>query len=328
MRLEEKYRPKTYDEIIGQDEIINKIQDENPESRPHKLFVGQAGTGKTTLAQVYAKEIGYPIEEFNAGDKRRIDDVRTEIKRFASFKTHRIIFLDEGDSLTVPAQEALRRIMEKTKSTIFIITGNYPHKLIEPIQSRCTRYNFKPISDYDILKQIIHICKEENIEIPDTKGHKKDCDCDDCETKRGFFQIIKQSKGDLRKAINILDSIMGKDKKITKEKVMSFQQPNVAIEVFDMALNGYLKSALQKLEEYYVNNKLEYRKIIDDMFKAINEKVPKDDERALMITHLAITERACRQENSPLIQFAYFISKVWVIRHLNTRCPALGDDEE
>jgi len=153
MRLTEKYRPKNWDELVGQDEIIKSIREalKNPIGIPHFLFVGPAGVGKTTTAYLIARELKVPIIEFNASDERGIDTIRTKIKQLASIRGKRIILLDEADNMTADAQQALRRIMERTMGTIFILVGNTEYKIIDPIKSRCAIYRFKKLSDKDVL---------------------------------------------------------------------------------------------------------------------------------------------------------------------------------
>lgn len=156
MRLVDKYRPKSFDEIYGQEEALSEIR--NVLSRnetEHMLFSGPPGCGKTSTAECIARyKFGdkwrFHYREFNASDERGIDMVRNVLKRLAFIKGKRIIFLDEFN-LTEEAQEALRRPLELSKETMFIISTNNLHKVIEPIKSRCVLIKFKRLSDLTFL---------------------------------------------------------------------------------------------------------------------------------------------------------------------------------
>ena len=150
----EKYRPKTIDEIIGQDETKTRLKGfVESKSLPHLLFAGPPGTGKTSTVITLATEIfgegniSGNLLELNASDDRGIDIIRNEVKDFAKTlpidAPFKIISLDEADALTSAAQHALRRTMEKyVSSSRFVLLCNYPGKIIEPIQSRCAFFRF------------------------------------------------------------------------------------------------------------------------------------------------------------------------------------------
>ena len=151
----EKYRPSKFHELVGQDEIVKRVESlTNSLNIPHLLFAGPAGTGKSTLALIVVKEL-YGANwrenylELNASDERGIKFVREKVKNFARTKSlgkvpFKIIFLDEADALTPEAQQALRRTMENYSATCrFILSCNYSSKIIDPIQSRCAIFIFK-----------------------------------------------------------------------------------------------------------------------------------------------------------------------------------------
>jgi replication factor C small subunit len=173
----EKYRPSKFEEVVGQDEIVKRVKNlTNSLNLPHMLFAGPAGTGKSTLAIIVAKDLfkEYWREnylELNASDARGIDVIRQEVKNFARTKSlgsvpFKIIFLDEADALTKEAQQALRRTMENFTSTCrFILSCNYSSKIIDPIQSRCVVFRFKLLEKKDIEKRIKIIAENEKLTI-------------------------------------------------------------------------------------------------------------------------------------------------------------------
>ncbi len=191
----EKYRPKTFDKVVGQKKIVEEVR-AMVESRdiPHMLFYGPAGVGKTTMAYIVCRELfGENFKsntlELNASDERGIQVIREKVKSFAKIQPlgadFKVIFLDEADYLTADAQASLRRIMEMYhKTTRFILCCNYINKIINPIQSRCKCYRFLSLVDSDI--RIL------------ASGIAPTLNCDG---------IIKSSKGDLRKVINDLQGM-------------------------------------------------------------------------------------------------------------------------
>jgi len=164
----EKYRPVTLDTFIGNDLIKEKVERYiKTNDIPHLLFYGRAGGGKTTLAKMLATNIKCDTMYINASDENSIDDVRTKIKGFASsvgFADLKILILDEADYLTPNAQAALRSLMETFSSNArFILTCNYPEKIIDPIVSRCQVFELIPPSKKGIAKHIRDILIKENI---------------------------------------------------------------------------------------------------------------------------------------------------------------------
>ncbi|MBT5739669.1 replication factor C small subunit, partial [Candidatus Woesearchaeota archaeon] len=173
----EKYRPQTFDEVKGQKNIVAKIKAfVETGNMPHLLFAGPAGVGKTTLSLVIAKQLfgenwRQNTLELNASDERGIDVVRVKVKDFARTRSlgnvpFKLIYLDESDALTKDAQQALRRTMENyTKTCRFILSCNYSSKIIDPIQSRCAVFRFKPLPESEIYLVIDKIVKQEGLSI-------------------------------------------------------------------------------------------------------------------------------------------------------------------
>ncbi|MEC9332583.1 MAG: replication factor C small subunit, partial [Candidatus Thermoplasmatota archaeon] len=169
----EKYRPSNLSEVVGQNPVTSRLKNYVKErSMPHLLFAGPAGTGKTTSALALAQELfgelwKHNLHELNASDERGIDVVRGKIKEFARTAPlgedgFKIIFLDEADALTGAAQAALRRTMEKYARTCrFVMSCNYSSKIIEPIQSRCAVFRFRPIKAEDVERYLKFVSVKE-----------------------------------------------------------------------------------------------------------------------------------------------------------------------
>ncbi len=264
----EKYRPQKFSEVRGQDNIVKRVRafvEQN--NMPHLLFAGPAGVGKTTLALVIAKQLfkeSWRINflELNASDERGIDIIRNKVKDFARTRAignvpFKIIYLDESDALTKEAQQALRRTMENyTHTCRFIISCNYSSKIIDPIQSRCTMFRFKPLEKKDIFHIIDLIAKEEKLKI-------------DNKAKEALFEV---SNGDCRRVENILQSCAAISDKITEDAVFSLAavaKPEKIKEIIEIALKGNFIAARDLL----LNTMLEYGLSGFDIIKQIQKEI-------------------------------------------------------
>jgi len=199
----EKYRPSNLNDVIGQENIIKSLKNMlDNGSLPHLLFYGSSGVGKTTIINAlldyyYGKKKKLMTIKLDASDDRGINTVREEIKSFAEKKAFypkmlKVIILDEADSMTFDAQFALRRIIEKYSSTTrFCLICNYDNKIIKAIKSRCVEFKFRPLSKNHIIDRLQYIIKNEKIKFPKTT----------------LDVIYKVSNGDLRRAINLLQSL-------------------------------------------------------------------------------------------------------------------------
>ncbi len=312
MNLAEKYRPKTFEELINQDHIkkslkaLVKAVKEGRADLPHMLFVGPAGVGKTTVAYIIGRELNIPVIELNASDERGIDVVRGKIKRLAFSVGRRLILLDEADSMTEDAQHALRRIMEKVQErtgTRFILTCNYEWKIIDPIKSRCAIYRFEPLPKEEVLKRLIYIIKSEGVKV------RRESLTD---LKEALKVIIEVSRGDMRKALNLLETVLSSKVEITPENVRSMIAPNTLVNALEKALEGDLQASIRLLEDSIIMNKLDVEATVNQLYDAIKSLNVKDEVKAHLWMELARAEHAMKEGGSPLIQLSSVLACAWV----------------
>jgi len=198
--LTERWRPKSFINVIG---LNPKIPEMVGKDQPHFLFYGRAGTGKTTTAKIIIKELNANFLILNASDERGIDTIREKVKSFVSTKSTneqiKIVFLDESDALTPPAQTSLRNLMETySRNARFILCCNYVNKIIEPLQSRCACFEFKQNNSGAVLEYIKKIVSEENIQITET----------------ALIKLIENNLPDIRKIICKLQELKSLDRLI------------------------------------------------------------------------------------------------------------------
>ena len=189
----EKYRPVNIDNYVGNESIKNTVKKYISQNDiQNLLFYGPAGTGKTTLAKLIVKNIDCDYLYINASDERGIETIRDKVAGFAStasFKSIKVVILDEADFLTIMAQASLRNVIETfSRSTRFILTCNYVERIIDPIQSRCQTLKIVPPSKEDIIEHLVKILTKENISFdsPDV------------------ISVVNSNYPDVRKMLNII----------------------------------------------------------------------------------------------------------------------------
>ncbi|KAF2894013.1 hypothetical protein ILUMI_12166 [Ignelater luminosus] len=221
----EKYRPRNVNDVVEQNEAVAVLQQcIAGADLPNLLFYGPPGTGKTSTILAAARQLfgdmyKNRILELNASDERGIQVIRDKVKTFAQLTASgvrpdgkpcpafKIIILDEADSMTNAAQAALRRTMEKeSKTTRFCLICNYVSRIIGPLTSRCTKFQFKPLDESMIFERLRYICNEEGVK------------CEDDVLK----VLVSTSGGDMRRAITCLQScsrLKGSETSISMEDV-------------------------------------------------------------------------------------------------------------
>ncbi|HLD06499.1 MAG TPA: replication factor C small subunit [Candidatus Nanoarchaeia archaeon] len=305
----EKYRPSTFADIKGQQEIVARARAfVEKKNMPHLLFAGPAGVGKTTLALVIAKQLfgeTWPqnLLELNASDERGIDVVRHKVKDFARTRAigdvpFKIIYLDECDALTREAQQALRRTMENYTTTCrFILSANYSSKIIDPIQSRCTFFRFSPLRKEDIITIIDAVCKQEGLQI----------------TIKAKEALFEASGGDCRRAENLLQAAASLQADITEEAVFSIAaiaEPKEITEVLQLALANKFIEARKKLLDVMLRYGLSGLDVIKQIQKEFWE-LPLDNTRKMhLIEKCGEIEFRLTEGSDQFIQLEALLSQI------------------
>ncbi|XP_056133464.1 replication factor C subunit 4 [Lampris incognitus] len=295
----EKYRPKSVDEVAFQEEVVAVLKKSlEGADLPNLLFYGPPGTGKTSTILAAARGLFGPelykqrVLELNASDERGIQVIREKVKNFAKLTVagrrsdgkpcppFKIIILDEADSMTSPAQAALRRTMEKeSRTTRFCLICNYVSRIIEPLTSRCSKFRFKPLANQIQEERLFAICEKENLRY----------------SKESIAALVRVSEGDLRKAITFLQSAarLSVEKEISESAVIEIAGV-VPPKMIDNLLQICYKGTFEKLE-IAVRNMVEEgyaaNQILLQLHETIIEEDLNDKQKSAISEKMAVVDK-------------------------------------
>jgi replication factor C small subunit len=303
----EKYRPSSFEEIIGQKDSVDKLKAMVKKGDiQHMILSGPPGVGKTTSAIVLAKEVFGSVwtqnfMELNASDDRKLSVIQGKVKEFARSRPidapFKIILFDEADSLTQEAQQALRRMMEEYSSTCrFVFSVNYQSNIIEPLQSRCAILRFQPLSMEAVFSFIDKVAKSEGLTVD--------------KTAKEALEYV--SKGDLRALINVLQSLSNISKKISSEVVYTSAgiiDTGKIKQGLKMAIDGDYAAARQ-IFETILDSGVNMKELISEIFDILTmtEEILDKKAKSYAVEKLAEIDYRIVEGATPYIQFQSFLA--------------------
>ena len=272
--LYRKYRPQTFNDIVGQNHIVSVLKnaiDKDQISHAY-LFYGSRGTGKTSIAKIFANEVNgneiyqkenVDIIEIDAASNNGVDEVR-DIKEAIKFLPtegkYKVYIIDEVHMLTTAAFNALLKTLEEPPAhVIFILATTEIHKIPETILSRCQRFEFKNLSQEQLIDRLKYIAKEENLVIEEAAIEK----------------IATLAKGGLRDAISILDQVSNYAEEITLNHILevtsSISEDDI-LEFYRGLLQGDVTKSLLKYNEFVAQAK-DTKLLLNDLINVTRDIV-------------------------------------------------------
>lgn len=304
----EKYRPQNFEDIVGNEETIARLGVFSKSGNvPNVILAGPPGVGKTTTILCLARHLlgdafKSAVLELNASNERGIDVVRSKIKTFAQTQVtlppgrHKIIILDEADSMTDGAQQALRRIMEMYSSTTrFALACNTSEKIIEPIQSRCAMLRFGRLTDAQLLNKLQQVCQQEEV------SHTDD----------GLEAIVFTAEGDMRQALNNLQSTYNGFKHVNSEhvfKVCDEPHPMLIKDMLTHCSKGDLDEAYKILHHLW---KLGYASedIIVNIFRVAKHHTLSEFLKLQFLKEIGYIHMRIAQGETTLVQLSGLLAR-------------------
>ena len=235
----EQYRPKDIEGYVFRDEAQRDQVKQwiKAGSIPHLLFSGAAGIGKTTLAKILINALNideYDVLEINASRTNSVDDIRDSVVNFVStmpFGNFKIVLLDEADYLSPNAQAALRGVMEEYSQTArFIMTCNYPHKIIPALHSRCQGFHIEKVDHTEFTARAATVLVTEGVDF-------------DIDTLDSY---VKATYPDLRKCLNLLQ-MNTVDLKLKRPSETGTGTADYKLAMVDLFKAGKIREARQLL---------------------------------------------------------------------------------
>lgn len=272
--LYRKYRPQTFNDIVGQNHIVSVLKnaiDKDQISHAY-LFYGSRGTGKTSIAKIFANEVNgneiyqkenVDIIEIDAASNNGVDEVR-DIKEAIKFLPtegkYKVYIIDEVHMLTTAAFNALLKTLEEPPAhVIFILATTEIHKIPATILSRCQRFEFKNLSQEQLIDRLKYIAKEENLVIEEAAIEK----------------IATLAKGGLRDAISILDQVSNYAEEITLNHILevtsSISEDDI-LEFYRGLLQGDVTKSLLKYNEFVAQAK-DTKLLLNDLINVTRDIV-------------------------------------------------------